>query len=130
MRKIIAEARESLTSGESFYPKKLKFSKYTLEDKPSELKSLNEGFREYILDDSQIQENVGACCDFASAIQGYIVDLETTLISKRDYERSFSQSAESGLNSVQAGSSTNVSIYSHTKLPKLELRKFFGNPID
>ena len=31
---------------------------------------------------------------------------------------------------MQAGSSANVSIHSHAKLPKLELRKFFGNPID
>ena len=130
VRKIIAEARESLTSGESIDLKKLKFLKSTLEDKSSELKSLNEAVLEYILDDSQIQEDVGASCDFASAIQECIVDLETALTSERDHERSFSQSAESSLNTVQAGSSANVSIHSHAKLPKLELRKFFGNPID
>ena len=36
-----------------------------------------------------------------------IVDLETALTSTRDHERSFSQSAESGLNTVQAGSRGN-----------------------
>ena len=89
-RKIIAEARESLTSGESIDLKKLKFFKSTLEDKSSELKSLNEAVLEYILDDSQIQEDVSASCDFASAIQECIVDLETALTSERDHERSFS----------------------------------------
>ena len=132
VRKIIDEARESLTSGESIDLKKLKFLKSTLEDKSSELKSLKEAVLEYILDDSQIQEDVGASCDFTSAIQECIVDLETALTSERDHERSFifSQSAESGLNTMQAGSSANASIHSHAKLPKLELRKFFGNPID
>ncbi|XP_068735432.1 uncharacterized protein [Montipora capricornis] len=95
VRKIIAEARESLTSGESIDLKKLTFFKFTLEDKSSELKSLNEAVLEYILDDSQIQEDVGASCDFASAIQECIVDLETALTSERDHERSFLQSAES-----------------------------------
>ncbi|XP_068684929.1 uncharacterized protein [Montipora foliosa] len=85
---------------------------------------------EYILDDSQIQEDAGASCDFASAIQECIIDLETALTSERDHERNFSRYAESSLNIVQAGSSANVSIQSHAKLPKLELRKFFRNPID
>ena len=59
MRKVKAKARESLT-----------------EDKSSELKSLNEGVLEYILGllDSQIQEDVSASCDFASAIQECIFD--------------------------------------------------------
>ena len=96
----------------------------TLEDKSPELKSLNEAVLEYILDDSQIQEDVGASCDFAGAIQECIVDLQTALTSKRRgiTKGAFQKSAESGLNTVQAGSSTNVSIYNHAKLPKLELR--------
>ena len=60
--------------GQSLDLKKLKFFKSTLEDKSSELKSLNEAVLEYILDDSQIQEDVGASCDFTSAI---IVNLGT-----------------------------------------------------
>lgn len=43
LRKIIAEARESLKSGESVNINKLKFFKSTLQDKSLELKSLDKG---------------------------------------------------------------------------------------
>lgn len=45
VRKIIAEARESLESGESVNVNKLKFFKSTLQDKSLELKSLDKGVR-------------------------------------------------------------------------------------
>jgi len=45
LRKIIAEARESLKSGESVNVNKLKFFKSTLQDKSLELKSLDKGVR-------------------------------------------------------------------------------------
>ena len=69
-----------------------------------------------------------------------IVDLETALVSEKEQGRSqgvafVSQSAEAGLNSTQtpAQSATNSSVsstHNHAKLPKLELKKFYGNHID
>ena len=53
----------------------LKFFKSTLQDKSSELKSLDKGVLEY-LDDPKVEGDVSLSCDFASAIQKCIVDLE------------------------------------------------------
>ena len=88
------------------------------------------------LDDSKIDEDVNYSCDFASAIQACIVDLETALASEKNQTRSqVSQSAVAGLNSTQtpAQTGTNSSVsstHNHAKLPKLELKKFYGNQID
>ena len=78
VRKIIAEARESLESGESVNVNKLKFVKSTLQDKYSELKSLDKGVLESRRPESRRR------CDFASAIQKCIVDLEMALKSDTD----------------------------------------------
>ena len=74
-------------------------------------------------------------CDFASAIQACIVDLETALISEKDQGRSqVSQSAVAGYSTqTPAQTATNSSVsstHNHAKLSKLELRKFYGNHID
>ena len=96
VRKIISEAKESLDGGESVDFKKLKSFKSTLQDKVLELKGMDEEALEY-LDDSKIDEDVSYSCDFASAIQACIVDLETALVSEKDKGRSqVSQSSAAG----------------------------------
>ena len=92
------------------------------------------------LDESKIDEDVSCSCDFASAIQVCIEDLETGLISEKEQGRSQGvafvlQSAEAGLNRTQMPTQTAMnssvsSIHSHAKLLKLELKKFYGNHID
>ena len=139
VRKILSEAKESLDGGESVDFKKLKSFKSTLQDKVSELKGMDQEVLEY-LDDSKIDEDVTCSCDFARAIQACIVDLETALVSEKEKGRSqgvalVSQSADAGLNSTQtpAQTATNSSVsstHNHAKLPKLELKKFYGNHID
>ena len=139
VRKIISEAKESLDGGESVDFKKLKSFKSTLQDKVSELKGMDQEVLEY-LDDSKIDEDVTYSCDFTRAIQACIVDLETALVSEKEKGRSHgvalvSQSADAGLNSTQtpAQTATNSSVsstHNHAKLPKLELKKFYGNHID
>ena len=75
-KRIITEAKESLDGGESVDFKKLKSFKSTLQDKVLELKGMDQEVLEY-LDDLKIDEDVSYSCDFASAIQACIVDLET-----------------------------------------------------
>ena len=69
-----------MESGESANVNKLKFFKSTLQDKSSELRSLDKGVLEY-LDDPKVEGDVSLSCDFASAIQKCIVDLEMALKS-------------------------------------------------
>ena len=139
VRKTISEVKESLDGGESVDFKKLKSFKTTLQDKVLELKGMDQEVLEYLYE-SKIDEDVSCSCDFASAIQACIMDLETALISEREQGRSQGvafvlQSAEAGLNRTQtpaqtATNSSVSSIHSQAKLPKLELKKFYGNHID
>lgn len=87
LRKIIAEARESLKSGESVNVNKLKFFKSTLQDKTLELKSLDKGVLWYL--HNLKVEDVSVSCDFASAIQKCIDELE--MASKSDSDKGRSQ---------------------------------------
>ena len=86
VRKIISEVKESLDGGESVDFKKLKSFKTTLQDKVLELKGMDQEVLEY-LDESKIDEDVSSSCDFASAIQACIVDLETALISEKEQRK-------------------------------------------
>ena len=135
VRKIIFEARESIDNEESANVKKLKSLKSSLQDKLSELKDLDQEVLEY-LEESKINEEVSDSCDFTREIQACIVDLETALISEKDQGKSqqvvfVSQSAEAAINNAQTGTHSSVtSVRSHAKLPKLELKKFYGNPIN
>ena len=85
VRKIASEAKESFDGGESVDFKKLKSS--TLQDKVMELKGMDQEVLEY-LDDSKIDKDVSYSCDFASAIQAFIVELEPALVSEKDQGRS------------------------------------------
>ena len=68
-------SKESLDGGESLDFKKIK-SFSLLFRTGLELKSMDQEILEY-LDESKINEDVSCSCDFASAIQACIVDLET-----------------------------------------------------
>jgi len=82
-RRIISEAKESLDGGKSVDFKKLKSFKSAPQEKVLELKGMDQEVLEY-LDDSKIDEDVSYSCDFASAIQACIVDLETALVSEKE----------------------------------------------
>ena len=131
VRKIISEAKESLDGGESVDFTKLKSLKSTLQGKVLELKGMDQEVLEYL---DEIDEGVSCSCDFASAIQACIVDLETALISEKEQGRSQGvafvlQFAEAGLNRTQMHAqmvmnSSVSSIHSHAKLLKVKLKKF------
>ena len=138
VRKTIHEAKDQIDKPEEPNAlKKLKSLRCTLQDKLSELKTLDNEILD-LVDESKIEENVGESCDFASAIQACIVDLELATDAKTNEGKSQEgQGAILGSQSsyysslqtpgMKSGGSTNKA--THAKLPKLELKKFSGNPI-
>lgn len=135
VRKTIHEANDQIEKPEEPNAlKKLKSLRCTLQDKLSELKTLDNEILD-LVDESRIEENVSESCDFASAIQACIVDLESAIDAKANEGKSQegqgaildSQSSKLQTPGMKSGGSTNNT--THAKLPKLELKKFSGNPI-
>ncbi|KAL9976468.1 hypothetical protein ACROYT_G013775 [Oculina patagonica] len=138
VRKTIHEAKDQIDKPEEPNAlKKFKSLRCTLQDKFSELKTLDNKIVD-LVDDSKIEETVSESCDFQSAIQACIVDLETAIDAKTNEGKSQegqgaildSQSSNnSSLQTSGTHSSGSTNIATHAKLPKLELKKFSGNPI-
>jgi len=135
VRKTIHEANDQIEKPEEPNAlKKLKSLRCTLQDKLSELKTLDNEILD-LVDESKIEENASESCDFASAIQACIVDLESAIDAKANEGKSQegqgaildSQSSKLQTPGMKSGGSTNNT--THAKLPKLELKKFSGNPI-
>lgn len=130
VRKTIGEAREQIDKPtDPTVLKKLKSWRCTLQDKLSELKTLDDEMVD-LLDESKIEEDVSDSCDFASAIQACIVDLETAINAEISDEKDQDSQSPSNSRSQTAGKrlhgSTNIQ---RAKLPKLELKKFSDDPI-
>ena len=88
VRKTIHEAKDQIDKSEEPNAlKKLKSLRCTLQDKLSELKTLDNEILD-LVDESKIEENVGESCDFASAIQACIVDLELAIDAKTNEGKS------------------------------------------
>ncbi|XP_068670895.1 uncharacterized protein [Montipora foliosa] len=87
-------------------------------------------------DETKIEEDVSNSCDFASAIQACIVDLETAIAAEENTGKGqdiqgTTLGSQNSNSSIQAGTQSKASIIlTHAKLPKLELRKFSGDPIN
>ena len=82
VRKTIHEAKDQIYKPEEPNTlKKLKSLRCTLQDKLSELKTLENEIL-YLVDESKVEENVSESCDFASATQACIVDLESASEAK------------------------------------------------
>ena len=130
VRKTIHEAKEEINKpGDPTGLKKLKSLRCTLQDKLSELKTLESEIVD-LVDESKIEEYVSNSCDFASAIQARIVDLETAIDAKRnDGKRQEGQGASLDSQSSRTQSHGSTNIPTHAKLPKLELKKFSGKQI-
>ncbi|XP_068717114.1 uncharacterized protein [Montipora capricornis] len=115
--------------------KKLKSLRCILLDKLSELKILDSEIID-LVDETKIEEDVTNSCGFASAIQACIVDLETAIEAEENTGKGqdiqgTTLGSQNSNSSIQAGTQSNAStIPTHAKLPKLELRKFSGDPIN
>jgi hypothetical protein len=124
VQKTIEDAKELLSHVEEIDLKKVKLLCSTLESKRSELQSLDRDIFDFE-DESKIEEEVSESCEFAKTIQECIVELESVLNAKRD-EQVQSQSHVSPSSSA----SSSERVQSFAKLPKLELQKFNGNPLE
>ena len=137
VRTTIHEAKEQINKpGDPTVLKKLKSLRCTLQDTLSELKTLDSEIVD-LVDESKIEEDVSDSCDFASATQACIVDLETAIDAKTNDGKSQEgqgatlDSQSSSNPSFQTGTQSHRStnIPTHAKLPKLEMKIFSGNPI-
>lgn len=134
VRKTILAAKEQIDKGgDPTVLKKLKSLRCILLDKLSELKILDNEIID-LVDETKI--DVSNSCDFASAIQACIVDLETAIEAEENTGKGqdiqgTTLGSQNSNSSIQAGTQSNAStIPTHAKLPKLELRKFSGDPIN
>ena len=110
--------------------RKLKSLESELRDKLSQLKDMDTEIAE-LVEDEKIDEEVQASCEFVGGVYDCISDVESTIASNKT-------PAVSGgsMGSPLLGPSTPLSGISsrpnsvHARLPKLELKKFGGNPME
>ena len=126
VRKTIASATELLSGGNPIDVKKLKLFRAALQTKYSELQALDQEIAELLDDVSKIEQDVVESCELSSAIHACILELETALAA----EEAQRKSQELGAGSTGISQSQPPKVIMHAKLPKLELRKFHGNPIE
>ena len=126
VRKTIASATELLSGGNPIDVKKLKLFRAALQTKYSELQALDQEIAELLDDVSKIEQDVVESCELFSAIHACILELETALAA----EEAQRKSQELGSGSTGISQSQPRKVIMHAKLPKLELRKFHGNPIE
>ena len=137
-RKTINSAEELLSEGNPIVVKKLRHLRAALQTKYSELQALdreitNGGSQGF----SEIEQDVVEGCELSDAIHACIVGicLETAL-NEEEAQRKLSQELSSENLFVSSSESAGISqsqpskVIMHAKLPKLELKKFHGNPIE
>lgn len=126
VRKTIDNAKELIAGENPVELKKLKLLRTTLQSKSSELQVLDRDVVELLEDDSKIDEEVSESCDFTSAIQECIVELEALLVA----EETRAKGQQLNVQAMGTSSSQLPKVQAHARLPKLELKKFHGNPIE
>ena len=112
--------------------KRLKFLRTALETKYSELQSLDREIVDLVDDVKVIDTEVCESCELMSSIQECLVELESVLEARESKGKSQkSPSVVQPVSLESAGTSqVHVSkVFTHAKLPKLELKKFHGNPM-
>ena len=132
VQKTIEDAKGLITQGNPIEVKRLKFLRTALETKYSELQSLDREIVD-LVDDVKVTDTV-VCesCELMSSIQECIVELESLLEAQESKEKSQkSPSVVQPVSLESAGTSqVHVSkVFTHAKSPKLELKKFHGNPM-
>ena len=133
VRKVITTARELTDSGISSDLKKLKSLQSTLKDNLAERKDLDRAIVELLEKEAKIDQEVSDSCDFASCIHDCIVDIEAGLVEAGKAEQNnqdLVSHASQISNSGTPPSQSSAEKYGHAKLPKLELKKLFGNPME
>ena len=127
VRKTIAEAKDLIPGGNPIEVRKLKLLRTSLQAKCSELQVLDRDIVEWLEDVSKIDSDVSESCELISVIQECMVDLESALTAQESQEKS---QQSSSLESAKTDQGHLQTVHTHAKLPKLELKKFHGNPIE
>ena len=131
-QKTIEDAKGLITEGNPIEVKRLKFLRTALETKYSELQSLDREIVDLVDDVKVIDTEVSESCELMSAIQECIVEFESALEAQQSQGKSQEfPSVVQPVSADSAGTSQgHVSkVFTHAKLPKLELKKFHGNPM-
>ena len=132
VQKTIEDAKGLITQGNPIEVKRLKFLRTALETKYSELQSLDREIVDLVDDVKVIDTEVCESCELMSSIQECIVELESVLEAQESKEKG--QKSPSVVQPVSLESAGNSQVhvskvFTHAKLPKLELKKFHGNPM-
>ena len=131
VQKTIEDAKGLITEGNPIEVKRLKFLRTALETKCSELQSLDREIVDLVDDVKVIDTEVSESCELMSAIQECIVELESVLEAQESQRKSKEfPSVVQPVSPESAGTSQShvAKVFTHAKLPKLELKKFHGNP--
>ena len=105
----------------------MKLLRTSLETKCSELQVLDREIVELLEDVSRIDSDVSESFELISVIQECMVALESALTAQE------SQGKNQQFNSLESTGTAQSHLqtaHTHAKLPKLELKKFTGNPIE
>ena len=129
VQKTIDEAKGLIAEGNSIEVKRLKFLRTALETKCSELQSLDREIVDLVDDVKSIDTEVSESCETMSAIQECIIELESALADQEMQGKTKSQEFPSSSESAGTAQGHVSKVLTHAKLPKLELKKFRGNPI-
>ena len=127
VRKTVAEAKDLISGRNPIEVRKLKLLRTSLQTKCSELEVLDRDIVELLEDVSKIDSDVSESCELISVIQECMADLESALTAQE------SQGKNQQSNSLESAGTAQghlQAVHTHAKLPKLELKKFHGNPID
>ncbi|XP_068692506.1 uncharacterized protein [Montipora foliosa] len=127
VRKTIAEAKDLISGGNPIEVKKLKLLRTSLQTKCSELQVLDRDIVELLEDVSKIDSDVSESCELIYVIQECMVDLESALTAQESQGKN---QQSNSLESVGTAQGHLQAVHTHAKLPKLELKKFHGNPIE
>ena len=118
---------EDISGGNPFEERKLKLPRTSLQSKCSELQVLDHDIVEQLEDVSKIDSDVSESCELISVIQECMVDLESALTAQESREKS---QQSNSLQSPKTAQGHLQTVHMHRKLPKLEMKKFHGNPIE
>ena len=127
VRKTIAEAKDLISGGNPIEVRKLKLLRTSLQTKCSELQVLDRDIVELLEDVSKIDSDVSESCELISVIQECMVDLESALTAQESQGKN---QQSNSLESAGTAQSHLQAVHTHAKLPKLEPKKFHGNPIE
>ncbi|XP_020601431.1 uncharacterized protein LOC110040532 [Orbicella faveolata] len=124
--KTITDARALFNSGNQADLKKLKSLQSILRDKLADIKGLDREITDETKEES-IDQEVADSCEFTSSVYECIADIKAVCSAR---EKSGKETQPSGAGSIPSQLVTPAIGSAPTKLPKLELKKFYGNPVE